>query len=136
MKSGREYMFRSFLSRDEAMALIEERIVSIRIAKSEDYIDVKGGKAQMIETMQFAATAILNQPVAAPGHVGEVDMTIPNIPEEVEFKVLHKEVFPLSSKLFVKRFMVNDERPWDQGFEEDGCLDIVTVPWESKSESS
>jgi len=129
MKSGREYMFRSFLSRDEALALIEERLTATRAATSQDYLTVKGGKDQMLETMQIAAKTILDQPVAAPGHVGDVDMTIPNIPEGVEFKLLCQEVFPISSKVFMQRFMVNDERAWTDGFEEEGCLDIKCDPW-------
>jgi len=128
-KSGREYMFRSFLSRDEALALIEARLVDTRVATSQDYLKVKGGKDQMLETMQRAAQTILDQPVAAPGHLGEVDMTIPNIPVGVEFKPLCQEVFPISSKSFVQRFMVNDERAWTDGFEDEGCLDIKCDPW-------
>jgi len=129
MKSGREYMFRSFMSRDEALALIEARLIASRAATSQDYLTVKGGKDQMLETMQLAAKTILDQPVAAPGHVGDVDMTIPNIPEGVEFKFLCQEVFPISSKVFIQRFMVNDERAWTDGFEEEGCLDIKCDPW-------
>lgn len=128
-KSGREYMFRSFLSRDEALALIKARWADKRTATSQDYLSVKGGKDQMLETMQLAAKTILDQPVAAPGHVGEVDMTIPNIPENVEFKLLCQEVFPISSKEFVQRFMVRDERAWTDGFQEEGCLDIKCNPW-------
>lgn len=136
MESGKEYMFRSFFSRDEALALIEERIADKRTAVSEDYITVKGGKVKLRETMLVAATAILNQVTAAPGHKGDVDITIPNIPEQLDFKVLLQEVIPISSKLFVERFLVNDELPWTKRFKEEGCLDIVVAPWSLKNENS
>jgi len=129
MECGREYMFRSFLSRDEALALIEARRADKRVATSQDYLVVKGGKDQMIETMKQAAKTILDVPIAAPGHVGDVDMTIPNIPENVHFKLLCQDVFPISSKVFVQRFLVDDERAWTDGFEDEGCLDIKCDPW-------
>jgi len=134
MQSGREYMFRSFLSRDEALGLIKARVADGRIANSQEYLIVKGGKAHMIETMEVAAKSVLDQPVAAPGHVGDVDMTIPNIPKDVDFKLLCQEVFPISSKIFVERFMVNDERNWTDGFEEEGCLDTKSVPWSTSED--